>query len=204
MRENVDISYEDFSGTSPELPLPEEIDVNGPAGEEARPPLVRGAWRTGGSDTGIADKLLRFRPLVLATARRYSGRGAEFDDLVQEGYMALLELIPRCPRCDLLPLFLKSRLPGRVRAAARRFWRCTEHHGFEPIDELEGTPLEPSVPSVEVDDGVARLLSPEELRMTGMLAEGWSQRETAKWLGVTQQTVSFRLRRLRERLRGFE
>jgi DNA-directed RNA polymerase specialized sigma24 family protein len=37
-----------------------------------------------------------------------------------------------------------------------------------------------------------------------MLAEGWSQKETAKRLGVTQQTVSFRLRRLRERLRGFE
>ncbi|HOO88867.1 MAG TPA: sigma factor, partial [Synergistales bacterium] len=65
------------------------------------------------STPDIAAELLRFRPLVLATARRYSGRGAEFDDLVQEGYMALLELIPRCPRRDLLPLFLISRLPGR-------------------------------------------------------------------------------------------
>lgn len=153
---------------------------------------------------GLTAELLRFRPLVLATARRYTGRGAEFEDLVQEGYMALLELIPRCPKRDLLPLFLKSRLPGRVRAAARRFWRCAEHQGFEPIDELEGTPLEPSVPPVEIDDGVSPLLSPEELRMARMLAEGWSQKETAKRLGVTQQTVSFRLRRLRERLRGFE
>lgn len=153
---------------------------------------------------GLAADLLRFRPLAMATAKRYAGRGAEFDDLVQEGYLALLELIPRCPRRDLLPLFLKSRLPGRVRAAARRFWRCAERQGFEPIDDLEGTPLEPSVPPAEIDDGVARLLSPEELRMAGMLAEGWSQRDTAKRLGVTQQTVSFRLRRLRERLRGFE
>ena len=152
----------------------------------------------------IDAELLRFRPLALATARRSAGRGAEFEDLVQEGYVALLELIPRCPKRELLPLFLKSRLPARVRAAARRFWRCAEHHVFEPLDELEGSSLEPSVPSVEIDDGVSRLLSPEELRMAEMLAEGWSQKETAERLGVTQQTVSFRLRRLRERLRGFE
>jgi len=170
------------------------------------PPPPKSCTRPSADDHSVelTAELLRFRPLVLATAKRYVGRGAEFDDLVQEGYAALLELIPRCPRRDLLPLFLKSRLPGRVRAAARRFWRSAEHHGFEPLDELEGTPFEPSVPPVETDDGVSRLLSPEELRMARMLAEGWSQKETAERLGVTQQTVSFRLRRLRERLRGFE
>ena len=204
MSEIVDIRDEDFSGASPESPLPEEFGRDEPTVKEAYPPIVRGVCRSDGHDTNIAAELLRFRPLVLATAKRYAGRGAEFDDLVQEGYAALLELIPRCPRRDLLPLFLKSRLPGRVRAAARRFWRSAEHHGFEPLDELEGTPFEPSVPPVETDDGVSRLLSPEELRMARMLAEGWSQKETAKCLGVTQQTISFRLRRLRERLRGFE
>ena len=196
-----EIREEVFSETSPEPTIPEGFGIDEAACNEGCPALVRGGH---GSNTSLAEDILRFRPLVLATAKRYTGRGAEFDDLVQEGYMALLELIPRCPKRDLLPLFLKSRLPGRVRAAARRFWRCAEHHGFEPLDELEGTPLEPSVPPVETDDGVSRLLSPEELRMARMLAEGWSQKETAKRLGVTQQTVSFRLRRLRERLRGFE
>ena len=41
----------------------------------------------------MESELRRFRPLVTATARRYAGRGADFDDLVQEGYLALLELI---------------------------------------------------------------------------------------------------------------
>ena len=35
----------------------------------------------------IEAEILRFRPLVAATARRYAGRGAEFDDLVQEGFI---------------------------------------------------------------------------------------------------------------------
>ncbi len=63
----------------------------------------------------MESELRRFRPLVTATARRYAGRGAEFDDLVQEGYLALLELVPRCGDPERLPLFLKNRLPARVR-----------------------------------------------------------------------------------------
>jgi DNA-directed RNA polymerase specialized sigma subunit len=35
-----------------------------------------------------------FTPLIKATAHRYAGRGAEYDDLVQEGYLALLRLVP--------------------------------------------------------------------------------------------------------------
>ena len=33
-----------------------------------------------------------YTPLVRATARRYEGRGADYEDLVQEGYLALLIL----------------------------------------------------------------------------------------------------------------
>ena len=73
--------------------------------------------RLGGDLGGL---LLSYTPLVRATAHRYMGRGAEFDDLVQEGYLALLLLIPRCGDREWLPLFLKSRLPGYVRAAAKK------------------------------------------------------------------------------------
>jgi RNA polymerase sigma factor (sigma-70 family) len=149
----------------------------------------------------LETELFRFRPLVTATARRYAGRGAEFEDLVQEGYVALLELIPRCPEREKLPLFLKRRLPGRVRSAAKREWRCDERREYSPLEELEGTPNEPAVQPPEIGgEGIAGLLSVAELQMVSLLAEGWSQNEVAAKLCVTQQSVSARLHRIRERV----
>ncbi len=138
---------------------------------------------------------------MLATARRYAGRGAEFEDLAQEGYLALMELIPLCPACEALPMYLKSRLPGRVRTAARRCWRCAEACAG-PIDDLEGTASEPRAP-MEDPDGTMDLesaLAPGEMQVARMLADGWSQAEVAAELGVTQQAVSRRVARMRERL----
>jgi len=140
---------------------------------------------------------------VLATARRYAGRGAEFEDLAQEGYLALVELIPLCLELspESLPMFLKSRLPGRVRAYARRCWRCAENF-VAALDDLEGTSLEPPAPQVDPDGEIdlERLLAPDEIAMARMLADGYSQVEVAERLGITQQAVSKRLARMRERL----
>ncbi|NLA90617.1 MAG: sigma-70 family RNA polymerase sigma factor [Synergistaceae bacterium] len=143
-------------------------------------------------------EVLRFRPLVVATARRYAGRGAEFDDLMQEGFMALLELIPKCVDRERLPLFLKSRLPARVRTAARREWR----REWTPLEDIEGTAAEPSFfeePDFAEEDLFANLeLRDRELVM--LLAEGVSQKEAGGRLGITQQAVSARLRAVRKRL----
>ena len=44
--------------------------------------------------TMTEDELIeKYAPMVMATARRYAGRGAEYEDLVQEGFLALLILI---------------------------------------------------------------------------------------------------------------
>ena len=146
----------------------------------------------------MESELRRFRPLVTATARRYAGRGAEFDDLVQEGYLALLELVPRCGDPERLPLFLKNRLPARVRAAARREWRqqCV------PLEDMEGTPEEPSVfvePSFP-DRALEECLCGEDRELVILLAGGFSQKEAAERFGITQQAVSARLRMVRKRL----
>ena len=143
-------------------------------------------------------EVLRFRPLVMATARRYAGRGAEFDDLVQEGFIALLELIPRCRDRGRLPLFLKNRLPARVRTAARREWRLD----WTPIEDIEGTAAEPSYfdePDFAGEDLCARLDN-EDRELVILLAEGLSQKEAAGRFGITQQAVSARLRAVRKRL----
>lgn len=89
--------------------------------------------RLGGDLGGL---LLSYTPLVRATAHRYMGRGAEFDDLVQEGYLALLLLIPRCGDREWLPLFLKSRLPGYVRAVAKKLRSGGGVFDLEEIEEV--------------------------------------------------------------------
>ncbi|MDI9370751.1 MAG: sigma-70 family RNA polymerase sigma factor [Synergistaceae bacterium] len=150
----------------------------------------------------MEEELARFTPLVMATARRYTGRGAEFNDLAQEGYLALLELIPLCPAPERLPAYLKSRLPGRVRTAARRCWRCAEISAGS-VEELEGTANEPRASQADPDGtmDLERLLTPEEMRVARMLADGYTQSEVATELGVTQQAVSRRVARMRERVR---
>lgn len=147
----------------------------------------------------MEEDLQQFYPLVVATARRYAGRGAEFDDLVQEGYMVLLRLIPRCSDRTRLADFLKKRLPGLVRTAAKRAWRSS---GTIPLDELEVMGREPSAAVLEnlweyiPEDE----LTSDERRLVLMLANGLGQREAADYFGITQQAVSARVRALRRKL----
>ncbi|HCL78432.1 MAG TPA: hypothetical protein DIC53_00520 [Synergistaceae bacterium] len=147
----------------------------------------------------MEEDLQKFYPLVAATAKRYAGRGAEFDDLVQEGYVVLLRLIPRCPDRTRLADFLKKRLPGLVRTAAKRTWR---NNGTVPLDELETTGKEPSAAVREnlweyiPED---RLTS-DERRLVLMLTNGLGQKEAAAYFGITQQAVSARVRALRRKL----
>ena len=46
-----------------------------------------------------------------------------------------------------------------------------------------------------------RLLSPEELDLTQALIEGFTQREIAETLGISQQAVAARLRKIRDKLK---
>lgn len=142
-----------------------------------------------------------YTPLVKASANRYKGRGAEYDDLVQEGYLALVLLIPKCADRKWLPAFLKSRLPGYVRAAASRL-RYGERVGFEVIENaVSGGAYSAERDAAELRDALARLLTPEELDLTQALTEGFTQREIAELAGVSQQAVSLRLKRIRDKLR---
>ena len=143
------------------------------------------------------QELERFQPLVKATARRYEGRGAEFDDLVQEGYVALLELIPRCGEPGKLPLYLKERLPARVRAAARREWR---HNGLS-LEDIEGTGEEPAdLEEPSFPDPLVETLGQKEKKIADLLTEGYTQKEISEQFGISQQAVSARVKKMRQKL----
>ena len=145
-----------------------------------------------------------YPPQVRATARRYEGRGADYEDLVQEGYLALLILIPKCPDMKWLAHFLKNNLPGLVRDAAARMRRGRAQGDEVLLEEIEETAgaEEEGYREAELRAILFRVLTPEELDLTQALLEGFKQREIAENLGVSQQAVAARLRKIRDKLKG--
>ena len=147
--------------------------------------------------------ILAYSPLVRATAYRYMGRGAEYEDLIQEGYLALMILIPKCRDRVWLPAFLGRRLPGYVRAAAEKMRNGRRHAevGLEEVEEiLSEDDSEVRRSEGEIYDMLSRTLTEEELDLTQALLEGFTQRELAEALGITQQAVSARVRVIRDKL----
>lgn len=163
---------------------------------------MRGGGTLNGPEEGLEACLHSFSPLVKKLARRYEGRGAEYEDLVQEGYLALLRLVPRCRKRCHIALFLQKSLPSEIRDAARRLRR----HRAVPLEELEGTGGEPSIEEEEIPVTVdlERLLPASDLKLVGMLLEGWTQREIGRLLCLSQQAISARVRKVRERLAPFK
>ncbi|KUK99550.1 MAG: Sigma-70 family RNA polymerase sigma factor [Synergistales bacterium 54_9] len=144
------------------------------------------------------DVLKKFRPLVEATARRFADNGADFDDLVQEGYLAIMELLPRCRNKKFLPKFLKLRVTARVKARASKWWRP-----FKRSDEFDPERHSPAyLEELPWTRWVAEGVLPErDCRIVRLLEAGFTQQEIAEDLGLTQQAVSFRVGRIREKLK---
>jgi len=139
--------------------------------------------------------LTAFRPLVEATARRYCGNGALFEDLVQEGYLVMLELLPRCSNRQYLAKYLKDRLPARVRTAARRAWKSFSTEGELDHETFTGCVAIQELPWTQwVAEGI---LSERDYRILRRIGAGSTQKEIADTIGLTQQAVSFRVGRIR-------
>lgn len=148
----------------------------------------------------LEDLVLRFFPLIRSVAKRYAGRGADFDDLLGEAACAALDLLLHCPEDRPMPMYLSNLLPGRVRDAAEKLRRHADHGsvemmaeaGFEPKDDnpiytpgllLAGIPIDP-----------------REFLLVEDLLYGLSQKDIAKDMGCTQQNVSYMIKKLRQKL----
>lgn len=150
------------------------------------------------TDEELEEITARYTPLVLSLARKYQGRGAEYDDLVQEGYIALIKLAPRCSNPDRMSLFLKRQLPAKVRNAAARLRRKESLES-----ELETGELEVSSPLGVVPwllESLMTDLEGNEREILRLLAFGYLQKEIAERLGITQQAVSSRVGRIRKKI----
>ena len=152
------------------------------------------------------ELIVKYEPLVRATARRYAGRGAEFEDLVQEGYLALLILNDKCTDKDWLTAFIAKRLPGYVRTAAQRLRGLRTKTDLIDID-FEFLPeiiLDPSEEErrtlTEIIYIIKRKLLPGEFIMVREVMDGCTQKDLAGKHNITQQAVCARLKKIRAKL----
>lgn len=155
--------------------------------------LEESALRAGGGD-GEARALLvsLFRPLVLRWAFALSGRGVEVEDLVQEGFRALLELSEEFDpgRGVPFPAFVKAVLPGRMRERARREW---ERRKREVNAEVRrGRACGDGLFAWEL----RKRLDPVEAKVLEGLLRGLSEAEIGEKLGISRQAVNKRKRRM--------
>ncbi|WP_346690760.1 ECF-type sigma factor [uncultured Cloacibacillus sp.] len=82
--------------------------------------------------------------------------------------------------------------------------RHAAYGGGAMTEELEATlgKNEERYEETELRETLERLLTREELDITQALMEGFTQAEIARGLGVTQQAVAARVKKIRAKLRG--
>lgn len=150
------------------------------------------------------ELIVKYEPLVKATARRYAGRGAEYEDLVQEGYLALLILNEKCTDKNWLTAFIARRLPGYVRTAAERLRglrKMTDLLDFEFLTEIIFDPSEEERRTLtEIIYIIKRKLLPGEFIMVCEVMDGCTQKDLAGMHNITQQAVCARLKKIRAKL----
>lgn len=156
--------------------------------------------------------VLAFKPLVISIARRYAGRGAELEDLIQEGYRRLYILIPLCPDPEWLKYFLKMRLHSYIGDVAKKLRRKKENIPLYVLtpegdeEQGEGFLVPDKRPQVEYErmeirDMLRRVLSDEELDLVQAVMEGFTQKEIGEILGISHQAVHKRLRKIGAKLK---
>ena len=150
------------------------------------------------------ELIAKYEPLVKATAKRYAGRGAEYEDLVQEGYLALLILTEKCTDKEWLTAFIARRLPGYVRTAAQRLRGLRRVTNFADFDTAADRVIDPSEIErrllFEILEILRRKLRPGEFILARDAMDGWTQNDLASKYDISQQAVSARMKKIRAKL----
>lgn len=157
--------------------------------------------------------LEQFTPLVKAIAWRYCQCNTKYriekDDLIQEGYLALMRLIPQCEDRKYLASFLKDRLSAYVWAAAERLKKQKwGDDGKDVVDRLDDD-IEYNIrdetnvkelDELELDDICARALSERQLKIIRLLLKGYTRRDIAEELDISHQAVNSIITKIKKKL----
>jgi RNA polymerase sigma factor (sigma-70 family) len=145
----------------------------------------------------------------------YAGRGAEHDDLKQEAYLAVISLlrqhskkkVKQILKNSLKTIVSRSAYKMRYRKGDLRLSRDEgdlESEYFADADEFPDARAEADSAEVEEMDALERALPPDDLYIARLLADGWRQTEIADELGISQQAVTARIKKIRRALRDMQ
>jgi RNA polymerase sigma-70 factor (ECF subfamily) len=174
------------------------VDADAPDG----PLLARFAGQR--DEAAFATLVRRHGPLVWGVCRRVLGDGPDAEDCFQATFLVLVRRAGSVARPDLLGNWLygvayRTALQARADAARRRDReaRMISTPATDPADEVDQRDLRQFL-----DAELSRL--PERYRVPLVLCylEGQTQEEVARLLGCPRKTVTTRLARACERLRG--
>lgn len=162
--------------------------------------------------------LERYARLVKAYARRFYLLGGDYEDLVQEGMIGLLNAIRQYqpaegPFSSYAPVCVRSRLISAVRAASAK--KHSPLNDSVSISEYSSDTVFPDFVSGSPEDvlldrelysdvlsGLLLLLSPLEKRVFQVYLKGLSASEIAQELGIPLKSVLNALHRIRIKASG--
>lgn len=101
-----------------------------------------------------------------------------------------------------MPLHLSQNLPGRVRDAAAKLRREADHGSLEELAD-GGYDVQDTKPNYTPEILLAGIpIDPDDFLLIEDLLYGLTQSEIAKDLGCSQQNVSYRVKKLREKIKN--
>lgn len=174
-----------------------------------------------GGDEYVATAARCFEPLVRAAARKYEGRGAELEDLEQEGRLAVMRAARRIGARELTR-FLARAVPTAVRDAAEVMTRrgrpgkdsrlqivsLSAPTGMDDDEELgdliEDARTAADFVTADIVISLEMCATQVDRETAEALMRGASVAEIAAEAGVSPQTVSMRLKRLGRKIAAEE
>ena len=174
----------------------------------------------GGEVDAVAELIERLKPLIYASARRYYFGEESGEDLLQDGCLKLLELLPRFDAKRGIPFlgYVKIQLKYFYMEKGKRHRKEISLHtvgdvmeeGVSFIERLpdQGVNIEEKLMVGEMQtalkDGIQALSVHQRRVILLYYGQGMDMRKIAKYLGVHYQTVvktkERGLRKLREKL----
>lgn len=148
----------------------------------------------GGNPSFLAYVVERFRPLVESLAKRYSLKGGSYEDLRQEGFLILINLIYRYKRGTVR---FEGYVKGSLEMHLKSYW-------LRELNWSKGVVLSEDLSFGEepLKEDVELSLSGEDKRLLELYyLWGYNDKQISEKLGKSRSWVNLRRRKMVERLK---
>lgn len=163
--------------------------------------------------SAVSALVLRYLKLVYFKSKLFANQHTDSDDLYQEGLMGLLSAIYAFnPGKNVqFSAFAEVCIVNRMKSLLSKGAKKTELLcSFDQIDELRDVPFMETPESIylykeyfyELFSGISAVLSPIEKNVFMRCVQGFSYKDTAIELGITEKSVDNAMQRARRKVRA--